>query len=69
MMMKACIQFKLGDTLTLKKAHPCGSFQWRVTRLGADIGLSCLNCGRKIMMSRGELEKSIKTGRYMNKYK
>ena len=36
------LKLHLGDTVRLKKAHPCGSFQWEVARLGADIGLVCL---------------------------
>ena len=34
------LKLHLGDTVRLKKAHPCGSFQWEVERLGADIGWS-----------------------------
>ena len=65
MTIKAYIQLKLGETVVLKKPHPCGGHQWRVTRLGADIGLSCLNCGRQIMMPRSELIKSIKAAPQM----
>jgi len=50
----------VGDVITLRKAHPCGEKRWRVVRIGADIGLECLGCGRKIMLSRRELGLRIK---------
>jgi len=51
---------KLEDIVRLKKSHPCGSFLWKVVRLGADIGLVCMTCGRRIMISRRELAKRLK---------
>ena len=50
-------ELELNDTLRLRKPHPCGSFDWKVTRLGADIGLECLGCGRRIMLTRRELKR------------
>lgn len=50
----------LGDRVRLRKPHPCGSYEWRVVRLGADIGLKCLVCGRRVLLSRSEVEKRIK---------
>jgi hypothetical protein len=44
----------------LRKPHPCGGYDWTVTRLGADIGLKCESCGRYVMLTRRELEKRIK---------
>jgi hypothetical protein len=44
----------------LRKKHPCGGFDWQVTRLGADIGLRCLTCGRRIMLERPVLERRLK---------
>jgi hypothetical protein len=44
----------------LRKAHPCGGFDWQVTRLGADIGLRCLGCGRRVLLERSTLEKRLK---------
>ena len=43
-----------GDVVALRKAHPCGGTDWEVTRVGADIGLKCLVCGRVIMLPRHE---------------
>jgi hypothetical protein len=52
---------RLNDQLRLRKQHPCGSYEWTVTRLGADIGLECKGCGRHIMLTRRELAKRLKT--------
>jgi len=50
----------LGDQVRLRKPHPCGSYEWCVVRLGADIGLKCLGCGRRVLLTRSEVEKRIK---------
>lgn len=44
----------------LRKPHPCGGFDWQVTRLGADIGLRCLKCDRRLLVDRSTLEKRVK---------
>ena len=53
-------ELELIHTLRLRKPHPCGSYDWKVTRLGADIGLECLGCGRRVMLTRRELKRRIK---------
>jgi hypothetical protein len=50
----------LNDRVRLRKPHPCGSSDWVVVRLGADIGLKCLGCGRRVLLPRSELERRIK---------
>jgi len=55
------VDFRMGDVLRLRKAHPCGGFQWEVVRLGADIGLRCLTCRRRVLLERSVLEKRLKT--------
>ena len=55
------IEFLMGDVVRLKKGHPCGGFEWEVVRLGADIGLRCLRCRRRALMSRSALEKRMKS--------
>ncbi|MBV6396511.1 MAG: hypothetical protein HFACDABA_02109 [Anaerolineales bacterium] len=52
---------QLKDIARMRKPHPCGSFDWQVTRLGADIGLECLGCGRRVMLTRRELTRRAKT--------
>ena len=51
---------EMDDILRLRKAHPCGGYTWRVSRLGADIGLECLTCGRRVMLTRRELRNRLK---------
>ena len=53
-------ELHLDDILRLRKQHPCGSFEWKVTRLGADIGLECLTCGHRIMLDRRALKNRLK---------
>ncbi len=50
----------IGDLLRLKKPHPCGSNEWTVVRLGADIGLKCQGCGRRILLPRREVARRMK---------
>jgi hypothetical protein len=50
----------LGDVVRLKKVHPCGGYDWEVVRLGADIGIKCLKCGRRVLLPRSVLEKRVR---------
>jgi hypothetical protein len=50
----------MGDVLRLKKKHPCGSDEWQVVRLGADIGMKCMKCQHYVLIDRFELERRIK---------
>ncbi len=50
-----------GDTAILRKAHPCGGHAWTVTRVGADIGLRCGTCGRRVMLAREEFERRVRS--------
>jgi hypothetical protein len=54
------MEIKLGDIVRLKKKHPCGSDQWRVVRLGADIGIKCLGCQRRVLLERAVFERRVK---------
>jgi hypothetical protein len=51
----------MGDIVHLRKPHPCGSRDWEVFRLGADIGIQCKGCGHRILLQRRDLSKRIKT--------
>jgi len=44
----------------MRKPHPCGGYEWEVTRIGADIGIHCLTCGRRVMLPRSKFEKRLK---------
>lgn len=50
----------VGDVLQMKKAHPCGSKEWKVLRIGMDFRLKCQGCGREMMIPRNKAEKSVK---------
>ncbi|MBN1890010.1 MAG: DUF951 domain-containing protein [Thermoflexales bacterium] len=54
------VEVHLGDVVMLRKAHPCGGYEWTVVRLGADIGLVCTTCGRRVLLPRREFEKRLK---------
>jgi hypothetical protein len=54
------VEFRLEDVVRLRKPHPCGSYEWRVVRLGADIGLRCLKCQHRVLLPRSELERRLK---------
>jgi len=49
------------DILQLRKTHPCGEDRWKVIRLGADIKIECLGCGRQVMLPRRKLARSVKS--------
>ena len=51
----------LGDVVRLRKPHPYGGYTWEVVRLGADIGIKCLTCGRRVLLPRRQFEKRVKT--------
>ena len=53
-------KYKLEDIVIMKKPHACGTNEWKITRMGVDIKLKCLKCGREIMMDRLEFEKKLK---------
>ena len=45
------MDLQLGDIIKMKKAHPCGSQEWKVLRVGADFRLKCMGCGHQVMMA------------------
>jgi hypothetical protein len=53
------LKIQTGDHITLKKTHPCGSSEWIVYRIGADIGLQCCGCAHRILVDREKLEKRV----------
>ena len=54
-------EIAIGDVVRMRKPHPCGGYEWKVVRLGADIGLVCQTCQHRIMLSRRDLEHRMKT--------
>ena len=53
-------EYKLNDRVIMKKAHPCGTNEWEIIRLGVDIKIKCLNCGRSVMIPRVEFNRKLK---------
>lgn len=53
------VNLELGDVIRLRKAHPCGSHTWRVVRLGADIGLVCQGCRRRVVVPRRTIARRL----------
>ena len=47
-------EIRLKDVVEMRKTHPCGSKEWTVTRIGADIKMKCSGCGRVVMLDRVE---------------
>ena len=52
---------QVDDLVRLRKPHPCGSYEWLVVRIGADIGLKCQVCGKKVLLDRRNFKKRVKT--------
>ena len=55
------LDIRLGDVYRLRKPHPCGSYDWRVQRTGADIRMVCMGCGHSVMLARSVFERRVKT--------
>lgn len=54
------LEINLNDVVRLKKVHPCGGYEWQVVRLGADIGIKCLKCERRVLLPRSVFERRVK---------
>ena len=54
------LEINLGDIVTLKKKHPCGGYDWQVVRVGADIGIKCTTCERRVLLPRSVFERRVK---------
>ncbi|MBI1886698.1 MAG: DUF951 domain-containing protein [Chloroflexi bacterium] len=54
------MEVRLGDVVRLRKKHPCGGDEWEVVRLGADIGITCRTCGRRVLLARSVFERRVK---------
>lgn len=53
-------EIRLDDVVQMRKMHPCGSDQWKVIRIGADVKMKCLGCGRIVMLERADFVKRRK---------
>jgi hypothetical protein len=59
-MSRPPLDLYLDDLIQTRKTHPCGGDSWRVVRLGAEIGIRCERCGRKVLLPRADLERRLK---------
>ena len=57
--MSRFVPVAVGDTVRLRKPHPCGGYEWQVTRIGADIGLRCLTCDHRVLLDRETFERRV----------
>lgn len=55
------IEIRLGDIVRLRKPHPCGGYEWEVVRLGADIGIRCNTCNRRVLLPRRQFAQRVKS--------
>lgn len=53
-------ELNIGDIVKMKKVHPCGGDEWEILRVGMDIRIKCLKCGRMVLMPRPKFEKGMK---------
>ena len=54
------LDINVGDVVRLRKPHPCGSYEWEVVRVGADIGIKCLKCQRRVLLERSTFDRRLK---------
>ena len=54
------LEINPGDVVRLRKVHACGGYDWQVVRLGADIGIKCLRCGRRVWLERPVFERRVR---------
>jgi hypothetical protein len=54
------LDLNIGDIVQMRKSHPCGGDSWRIVRLGAEIGIRCLTCNRKVLLPRSTFERRVK---------
>ena len=54
------MEYNLNDIVEMKKQHPCGTNEWEIVRVGADIKIKCIKCGRTVLIPRIEFNKKLK---------
>ena len=54
------LKISVGDTVEMKKVHPCGGKLFKILRVGSDVRIVCEKCGRDLVMDRLKLERSVK---------
>ena len=59
-MIEVSAKLYVGDIVEMRKPHPCGGRVWEIVRVGADIGLACKTCGRRVLLSRRDFARGVK---------
>jgi hypothetical protein len=59
-MLEVSAKLYVGDIVETRKTHPCGGNTWELVRVGADIGIVCRTCGRRVMLPRRDFARSVK---------
>lgn len=59
-MLEISEKLYVGDVVLMRKPHPCGGLEWVVTRVGADVGIECLTCKRRVMLPRRQFARQVK---------
>ncbi len=54
------MKYKVGDRIITKKPHACTNNEWVIERIGADVKIKCLKCGRAMFLLEDELKKITK---------
>lgn len=54
------LDIQLNDIIQMRKKHPCGGDTWQVVRIGAEIGIRCMQCNRKVILPRSTFERRVK---------
>jgi hypothetical protein len=59
-MIEVSAKLYIGDVVEMRKPHPCGGRVWEIVRVGADVGLACKTCGRRVLLSRRDFARGVK---------
>jgi hypothetical protein len=54
------LEINEGEVYRMRRQHPCGGWEWKVVRTGADIGMECLTCKRRVLVERRRFESRVK---------
>lgn len=58
--MPKIVKIAVDDRVTMRKPHPCGSYDWYITRVGADVGLRCVKCRHRVLLPRDHFEHEMR---------
>ncbi len=59
-MIEVAAKLYVGDVVEMRKVHPCGGYTWEIVRVGADVGLVCRTCGRRVLLPRRDFARGVK---------